>query len=360
MRFSSGTRGGKSRRLPLAGLAAAVVFAPVLLTAAAQAKAPAPTLVTQSMLPLTITSSGVYQFAGDLSYDGADPITITAPNVDLEGNGHTLSGTGPEGIVSPAADNLTINGVTVKGFDTNFDIAGGHGVTLTGDTAVNGTVGFVLRADVESNTGGFVMSGATASGNSATGIRVDVSGSTSAGSTFGAIVLRNSTATGNGTLGQFQSGGILIETGFPTIENAAHQTTVTVSGNVTNDNAGSGLDIEGSDSGDPELGSLRASVIGNTANGNATQGILVNDGFATVQKNTATSNRGTGIEAGTGRNSLITSNKATGNAPDLADGVPAAVDGDGCANAWANNTFVSDNEGQASDLTFGPKYGCVR
>lgn len=303
------------------------------------------------MLPLTITNPGTYEFAGDLTYAGPEPITIMASNVDLEGNGHALSGTGSDGIASPLGDNVTINGVTVSGFDTDFNVTGGHGVTLSADTAQNGRVGFLVRANLETNLGGFRMSGDTASGNSLTGIHISVTAITSSsGSPAGALAVSNSTASNNGTLGQLQSGGILIDVPPARVENLSQQTLVTLSGDRANGNNGFGLDLEGSN-GDPQFASLYSSVTAITVSGNAGSGILINDSHGTVTRNTATSNGATGIEAGGNTlGSLFTSNKASGNAPDLSQD-------DSCAGAWANNSFTSDNE---IDINEGPKYGCIR
>jgi parallel beta-helix repeat protein len=93
-----------------------------------------PTVITS--LPYTISSSGQYKLGADLAVgSGVTAIGITANDVHLNLNGHTISGpilTASDALAAPTtagisvfiATNVHINNGTVKGFS--------HGVVLSG------------------------------------------------------------------------------------------------------------------------------------------------------------------------------------------------------------------------------------
>jgi hypothetical protein len=83
------------------------------------------TAITQSMIPLTITTPGSYTLCENVTSTGSGPsITINANNVTLDLNGHTITNTTDRGIVCNS----------IAGSFTNIDII--HGVIMPALEAV--------------------------------------------------------------------------------------------------------------------------------------------------------------------------------------------------------------------------------
>lgn len=91
---------------------------------------------------LKIDTAGTYYFANDIKWVGQDgvntAITITAADVILKMNGHTLTAprdvanSGTIGISADGADNLSVERGTIKGFQSiGVGLANSDGVTLT-------------------------------------------------------------------------------------------------------------------------------------------------------------------------------------------------------------------------------------
>jgi len=244
----------------------------------------------------TINTSGSYRLVADLRFapgtadlpNSSTCITISASNVDLKLNGHTITG--------PAAADGTA-GISVTG-QTNVDIRGagviskfGRGIEFIGVTfsqvrgaSVDGNFfGFVVLQDSNDN----LFRGNTSNGNVSTGFTLNGASNNS---------LINNTANDNGTF------GILLFAG------------------------------------------LGNQVKGNTTNGNALEGILAGGGTGvghTIKDNTASNNGLFGIRVPFGSTgNTVTSNTAQSNHfIDLAD------DNDACDNnTWAHNVFNTSSQ----------------
>ena len=95
-------------------------------------------------------------------------------------------------------------------------------------------------------------------------------------------------------------------------------------------------------------------LVGNRTAGNRGGGIVLSASTgARVDGNTATGNRGSGIEVGPGATgNRLAGNRAIGNAG--LDLTGENLSADPCPNAWRDNRFATDNEGD------GPGAGCIR
>ena len=100
---------------------AALASALTLLAGSAAAASPSCSFAIDQ-LPVTITASGAYCLAADLSYDGEGvAITILARAVTLDLNGFTLAGQGGPGMPLIGVASFDVDGVTVRdGVITGF------------------------------------------------------------------------------------------------------------------------------------------------------------------------------------------------------------------------------------------------
>src|SRR3954447_18043687 len=88
--------------------------------------------------PYTISLSGTYILARDLTCSGP-AITVTANNVNLVLAGHTLTGpAGGSGVFARNATSLTITGGTIVGFGTDIQLTTTANARVTGVTATGG------------------------------------------------------------------------------------------------------------------------------------------------------------------------------------------------------------------------------
>jgi parallel beta-helix repeat protein len=279
------------------GTLALLIVLPLTLVAVAPTQA----ATKISSCPVTISAPGVYQVTQDLTYSGPDTaITILASNVDLHLGNHTLTGSGGAvwGVVVQSAANVSIHNGTVQGFVVGIHLQGTVDNKVANLTSIqNGYSGIAVRV----GSTGATVTNCTANQNGFLGIQL---GTGSSGNT-----LTRNTVNGNGVYGFY-------------IVNGASFNTVT--NNTANGNqVGIGLTL------DPTTGNL---IQGNTTSLNFV-GISVDAGHTgnTLQGNTALTNRDY----------------------DLAD-----WNGNCAANAWSNNTFVTDLAAGVPDG--GPGTGCIR
>src|SRR5262249_29607963 len=131
---------------------------------------------------ITITAPGLYFLASDCAISGtsSDPpaIGISAQNVCLDLNGHTLSGpasdcsnisSGPDGIVlNRAAVNVHIYNGTLQGFRTGISIQGSVQLDISGLTVRKNWRGVQMVENAHDNH----INGNDISGNCETGVLV--------------------------------------------------------------------------------------------------------------------------------------------------------------------------------------------
>ena len=153
------------------------------------------TAIRTSDLPLTISSSGSYYLAEDIS-TGGDGIRVDASNVTIDLMGFSLSGGTGAGIsvTKDAGENVTVRNGTVAGWNAT-------GVDLSlGDSAL------VINVRAEGNGGRGIFVGSnsavidsTATQNTGSGIDGGfgslITGCTSSGNSFGISVRSGSTVT---------------------------------------------------------------------------------------------------------------------------------------------------------------------
>lgn len=270
------------------GVLALVVMAGGLVTGG-RAHADAIGIVT---VPYLISEPGSYIIAQDLTYTGfGDAILITANDVDLNGDGHTMTGNSAgAGVRVRGASGVNVHAVKVTGFDNGIYLLNAGKNTVMDNTVTGNTSGIVLVG-----TGNSSVTGNTASGNSSTGILL--------------FNTSNNNTVAENTAGSNLLGIVLVNS----------------NGNI---------------------------LTGNTAGGN-TLGVFVE--FASsgnrVEKNTASNNTLAGIGvAATSAGNTIVRNTAQGNSQfDLEDfGLSP------CQNGWADNIYGTDNEtGVAAGPSFG-------
>jgi hypothetical protein len=81
---------------------------------------------TIDSLPYTIKKPGTYTLAGNLSFSGTtNAITVTASNVVLDLNGHTLTGTNGYAIFGSGVSNVTVQNGTINGFFAGIEFESG-------------------------------------------------------------------------------------------------------------------------------------------------------------------------------------------------------------------------------------------
>ena len=229
-------------------------------------------------LPYTISSSGFYFIAKDLSCAGGSPgITITADNVTLDLMGFSLIGpggtSGYHGIWMDARTNVEIRNGTVR----NFPVYGIY------DSNVNGADHRIINIRVKDNyLSGIHLYGkshlvekCTAVNNGSSGIWVNdgctVTGNTCRNNLYGITTNYGCTVTGN-TCYNNTDDGIYADRGC------------TVTGNTCHNNTDDGI-----------YAGWGCTVIGNTCYDNTDHGIRLGR-YCLVDQNTAYNNTITNIE----------------------------------------------------------------
>jgi parallel beta-helix repeat protein len=305
---------------------------------------PAQAATKISSCPVTITAPGEYEVTRNLICAGT-AITITASEVDLNLDGHTLSGSGGgDGIFVQSAANVSIRNGAVRGFFIGVELQRTVDCRITNVTASqNGDSGIVLDSEARANR----VTRNTASGNGFAGIDLEAA--------FANTVTDN-TATQNGDRGiniRNSSGNIVARN--------------------TSDRNGSGIDVDNDSHGN--------TVARNSCTGNGDGGIRILDGPTqnTIQDNTVSGNfKGIWLALGAGAHQntvqgntanlnvfgiwldpVATSNRIQGNTALTNTNVDLVDDSPDCdSNAWSNNRFATDNVAGASDG--GPGAGCIK
>ncbi len=321
---------------------------------------PAPTmehLIRTINLPMTITVSGSYALAEDITTSGGG-ITVSVSNVTIDLRGHLLQGGTGDGIGVGALGlkNIVVKNGTIRGW-------GSDGVDLLTSTPVNTQVIDVLSegnlgSGIRAGTGALV-SGCTANGNTQSGIE--------ASGTAGTIV--NSTATSNAVNGFNIAAGAWTVTNCSAALNTAVGINDLANGTMivnctSRDNNGDGIfAVQGS-----TVASCSAFSNGDSV---GDDGIVGSSG-ATIVDCTAVQNFEDGIEAGT--NALVRGNRATNNGGAgihatgtgnrIEDNALIANTGDGITVNPATSNFVirnsaTANGGGAFNIVAGNSYGLV-
>jgi parallel beta-helix repeat protein len=266
-------------------------------------------------LPYNISGSGSYIVVKDLATTATDidGITISADDVTLDLNGHTLKGPGKSagttgsGIVnSGTRTNITICNGTVRdwrayGVDvTNTDnsqfealrcysnggvgIGAGYGCTLTNNTCAYNDGGGI-------STGASTVSGNSCRLNAGNGIQIIASGTV-----IGNTCVANSGHGISGSFGSTITGNTCDNSGNHGISASAS----TISGNTCRNNTGDGINAESN-----------STVSGNTCEGNSNDGIEVYYASRVFDSN-CTSN-GPGGSDGAGIHAAFTDNQIMNN-----------------------------------------------
>ena len=192
------------------------------------------------------TGASAITFAAALN---GTPIDLTLGQLTISAN-VTITGNGAQNTiidaqqnsrvldVSPGAENVTLNGLTITGGETTASNAYGAGIqflssgSLTIESSAvagNTTSGFLGRgAGIYTNTGAVTLLNSTISGNSTTGKGGDGAGIFSQ---HGAVTLANATISGDSTVG-YHADGVAIYTQYA--DAAITLTNSTVSGNINN------------------------------------------------------------------------------------------------------------------------------
>ena len=252
-----------------------------------------------------------------LTIDGSTGTDVVISG-DAAGNDTPVTGTFITDVdASDAAGTLTDNSRVLR-----FTAGSGESLSLNSLTITGGrTTGFAAPGGgVSATNGSITLVAATVSGNSTTG---DLSQGGGIYTVTGAVTLMSSTISGNRTTGPGSDGG-----GIRTNTGAVKLTDSTVSGNTT-----TGINAEGggiaATAGAVTLNS--STVSGNSTTGTLAEGggVYVYIGELTLSNSTVTGNS-SGADGGgvfvpdnltnqplTIQNSIVASNNATGNTPDL-------------------------------------------
>lgn len=82
----------------------------------------------------TISESGTYALTEDLNASG-DCLVITADNVTIDGNAHTIFGNGTgSGITTESTENVTIEDTTISDFETGIEVSDSNSVQIMNNT----------------------------------------------------------------------------------------------------------------------------------------------------------------------------------------------------------------------------------
>lgn len=113
-------------------------------------------LLSVSMLTLTFNIQPVkatiyitsdYTFPGNI----CEPIVVLADNIVIDGNGHTLQGTGGEiGIVLNQKSNVTVKNVIITQWQSGISLFGGSNNTISGNTITDASL-YGVRLYISSN-----------------------------------------------------------------------------------------------------------------------------------------------------------------------------------------------------------------
>jgi parallel beta-helix repeat protein len=264
--------------------------------------------------PTVISSPGTYVLAKDIAGGQSPAIWVQSSGVTIDGNGHTIRGTGGSYGILVNKEGSTLTGVTIKdvrleNWNCGLYFKGVADSRATGVAAEsNGKAGINLRS-----TSGTTVSDCTVTGNEQ-GILLwqDTDDNT----------IANNTATDNDDAGIYVAstgradGGIVFDSTGNTVSDN------TVTGNdqgiyldFTRDNAVTGNTVTGND----EYGifldySSGNRLAGNTVNGHAQSGfVLFDSGRCSISGNTATDNGDYGLWAIDSASLSIGENSFSGN-----------------------------------------------
>ncbi|WP_162991654.1 right-handed parallel beta-helix repeat-containing protein [Halostella salina] len=233
-------------------------------------------VVDDTLIPgcRVVDDSGHYTLDGDIAENATDGcIEVTASDVVIDGQGHTLDGVDETtgigvAVTGSGLSNVTVRNLTVTGFDSGVKVVDAAGVTLRNVTAnLNGNDGVHLDG-VDDAT----IVDADLSNNYRQGIWTE-SVSTS-------LVVRSSTISSNGEGGGGYSG---VYVGFSSAD-------VTVENSTIDANPGEGIGV---------FDTTGVAIRNNTISSNGGPGVVVTDGAAdaTVADNDLTANQ-LGIQVG--------------------------------------------------------------
>ena len=304
------------------------------------------------------TSAVVGQCAHDVTTTGTDtinltvagPITLVAdlPTITPVGRDIVLKGPGAANLTIDGVsqtyqtisstgngNNVTVDGLTIKGSKfkgviasygsitvTNSTVSGNgtHGVNAIGNATVTGSTILGNNEMGVYTTGNATVSNSTISGNKEMGVNTtgnaSVTNSTISGNgSYGVYAKANAIVTGS-TISGNNKGGVTAKAGDITVSNS------TISGTI----AGEGVYAQHG----------KASVSSSTISGNQKMGVYARHGNATVTNSTISGNNGNGVFAYKS-NATVTNSIISGNNN---DGV-RAYDGDVTV---TNSTISGNNE----------------
>jgi parallel beta-helix repeat protein len=290
------------------------------LGGAAPAKAQGPNPTPISSCPYTITRPGRYILTANCSVgSGLTGITITAPNVQLDLNGHTLTGAGSgigievSGDDTPPVVRAAVSNGTIQQFQTGVLVTNARASSLTSLT-VNNNSSFGIDLESSHNclvSGNTLTANGTSTGNC--GILVGN------GSTQNTVELNIVNANRAGIRIQNGGSGIRIE------------------GNTANGNFGSGIRLD--------LDSNGNSVQRNTTNGNGTGVNAAGISLAAtasgnlISGNTAQNNTSVGIDVASDNNSIQNNNTSNNTAAGI------VIRPDASGNGFSGNQANGNNGG---------------
>jgi parallel beta-helix repeat protein len=264
--------------------------------------------------PTVISSPGTYVLAKDIAGGNSPAIWVKSSGVTIDGNGHTIRGTGGSYGILVNKDGTTLTGVTIKNvrlekWNCGIYFKGVASSTASGVTAVsNGKAGINLRT-----TRGTTISGCTVTGNQQ-GILLwqDCDGNTISGNTMKDNSDMGLWMAGTGRTG---SGIVYDSTGNTVSNNVATGNRFGLYLDFTRDNTVTGNKASNNDAHGIFLDySSGNKVTGNTVTGHPQSGIVLFDSDGcTISGNTATGNGDYGLWAIESVSLAISNNQFSGN-----------------------------------------------
>ncbi|NLX50404.1 MAG: hypothetical protein GXY82_11175 [Methanospirillum sp.] len=286
--------------------------------------------------PTVISSPGTYVLAKDIAGGNSPAIWVQSSGVTIDGNGHTIRGSGGSHGILVNRDGTTLSGVEIRnvrlqGWNCGLYFKGVASSTATGVTATsNGKAGINLRTTRDTT-----ISGCTVSGNQQ-GILLwqDCDGNTITGNTMKdnsdmGLWMAGTGRTGSGIVydstGNTVSDNVATGNRFGLYLDFTRDNTVTGNRAANNDDHGIFLDY-----------SSGTRITGNTVTDHSQSGIVLFDSpSCTISGNTATGNGDYGLWAIQSPSLAISSNQFSGN-------------GDGTHKLSGGSTQVSGSSAQTS------------
>ncbi len=264
--------------------------------------------------PTVISSPGTYVLAQDIAGGNSPAIWVKSSGVTIDGNGHTIRGSGGSFGILVNRDGTTLSGVEIRNvrlqnWNCGIYLKGVASSKVSGVTAVsNGKAGINLRT-----TRGTTISGCTVSGNQQ-GILLwqDCDGNTISGNTMKDNSDMGLWMAGTGRTG---SGIVYDSTGNTVSNNVATGNRYGLYLDFTRDNTVTGNRATGNDDHGIFLDySSGNRVTNNVVSGHSQSGIVLFDSArCTISGNTATRNGDFGLWAIQSPSLAIVGNQFSGN-----------------------------------------------